>query len=168
MQHRLTPETPMKVSSRTDRRIVLTANRRVIGVVNLAAAPFVLWLGLRIVADGGTAWFGWSFAGLGLVMACAGVWALCLRQSLMLDRDLDMIRFSLHGPTRRKNMVMALSDLDHVAVRTVERRHHEFSVLDFVAGQESGAETMTIRDFWTARAAETAAAAIQGWLDERS
>lgn len=155
----------MKVSSETSQRLVLSANRRLVGLVNIIAAPFVIWLGLLVVDEGNTAWFGWAFAALGLVMLLVGIWALLMRLTLTLDRDHDMIKFSLHGITRRKNKIMKLSDLGHVAVQIVKLRHQELSVLEFVPRTESGVKTMTIREFWTASAAETAATAIRGWLD---
>jgi len=154
----------LKISSQTDRRLVLSANRRLIGLINIAAAPAVIWLGLKIVEEGNAAWFGWCFAALGPVMALGGIWAGLMRLTLTLDRDLDMIRFSLHGITRRKNRLMNLSDLDHVTVRTVTTTRSEYSVLDFVPKDGSGAETMTIREFWTSKAADDAAWAIRGWL----
>lgn len=154
----------MKISSQTDQRLVLSANRRLIGLVNIAAAPAVIWLGLKIVDEGSAAWFGWMFAALGPVMAVGGIWAGLMRLTLTLDRDHDMIRFTLHGITRRKNRIMKLSDLDHVTVRTVTVTRQEHSVLDFIPKDGSGTDPMTIREFWTTRAADDAAWAIRGWL----
>lgn len=154
----------MKVTTETDQRLVLSANRRLAGLANILGAPLVLWLGLMIVDEGSARWFGWAFSALAPVMVLGGLWALFMRLTLVLDRDQDMIRFSLHGITRRQNRFMKLSDLDHVTVRTVIVSRQEYSVLDFVPKPDCGAKTLTVREFWTTRAAETAAWAIRGWL----
>lgn len=154
----------MKVTTESQDRLVLSANRRLAGVANIVAAPFVVWLGMLIVGEGSAAWFGWCFAALGPIMVIAGIWALVIRLVLVLDRKRDMIRFTLHGMFRRRSDVMKLSDLDHVTVRTISVNRHEHSVLDLVPKPESKAKTMTIREFWTGRAADDAAWAIRGWL----
>lgn len=154
----------MKTTLKTERRLVLSANRRWVGLISIAAAPLVIWLGLLIVEEGTTTWFGWCFAALGPVMVLGGIWAMLMRLTLTLDRDQDMIRFSLHGITRRRNSIMKLSDLDHVAVRTFTVSRQEYSVLDIVPKPGSGTATITIREFWTANAADNAASAVRGWL----
>ena len=158
----------MKVKTRTENRLVLTTNRRLIGLINLASAPIVIWLGLKIVKEGDSEWFGWCFAALGPMMILGGLWAIFIRLSLTLDKDLDLIRYSLHGLTKRRNQMMALSDLNRVEMRTMKIGRHSTDVVDFVAREGTGQKDLRVAEFWTKSAASDAHFEIATWLKGRT
>jgi hypothetical protein len=154
----------MKVSTNTDRRLVLTANRRLGALACLAMGPFCIWLGLKIVEEGDTEWFGWSFAVLGIFMVVLAVYAFLIRLSLTLDRDQDMIRFSLHGIKGRRNKIMAISDLERVVVRANRIGRMIYDSLDFVPRDGVNSSGIKINEFWTKTAANDAHFEVASWL----
>lgn len=154
----------MKVKQTDDQRLVLTANRRLIGVINLAASPLVVWLGLLVVSDGGTAWFGYAFAALGVLMAALGI-AVCFSQtSLVLDRQVGTIRHTIRGPFRRRHWIMSLEDLDHAKLREFEIDGQLFKEIVFVPKPGTSAKPLRIKEFLTLTAADDAFSAIRMWL----
>jgi hypothetical protein len=154
----------LKVTTETDGRLVLTGHQRLVALAVIAMGPGAIWLGLKIVAEGDTEWFGWSFATLGIFMISLGFAALFVRHSLTLDRDQDMIRFSVHRPVGRRNRVMAISDLDRVVVRTTKMRQSSYESLVFVPRDGAGLPEIKISNFWTKTAANDAHFAVAAWL----
>lgn len=155
----------MKATTNTDRRLVLTANRRLAALANIAMGPACVWLGLKIVEEGDAEWFGWSFAILGLIMILLGIYALFIRLSLTLDRDQDIIRFSLRGLSRRRNKIMAISNLDRVVVRTNRMGRTVYESLDFVPSESAQVPGIKISEFWTKTAANDAHFEVASWLE---
>ena len=60
--------------------------------------------------------------------------------------------------------VAALIDLDRVELRTVSIGNNTHAVLDILPKAGSGAETLTIREFWSEGSAGDAAWAIDSWM----
>ena len=153
----------MKVIEDSGDRLVLGTHRRIPGVLNILGAPVVYALGRKIAEDG-PAWFGGLFVGLALAMLVGGIWVLFLRIELAIDRPRNLVRFSHKGLFRHSVREMALGDLDRVELRTVSIGNNTHAVLDILPKAGSGAETLTIREFWSEGSAGDAAWAIDSWM----
>ncbi len=144
----------------------LVTERKWVALANIAGAPFVIWLGLKIVQEGDTEWFGWAFAGLGIVMIIGGIYAFSVKLTLLLDRDLNVIEFSRSGLFGRKKRGFPLSDLDRVDLSEIRSNNALHYVLDFIPISTSAAERLRVQEFWTMTSAQAAHHEINAWLED--
>lgn len=157
---------PMQIAHSSADRLVLTADRRLVAFCCILAAPFAIWLGILIVRDGQTEWFGYAFAGLGAVMGVIGLAAAFARISLVLDRPDNLIRFTIRAFGRRRHWTMPLDALDHVDLRSVVTNRMEHQELVFVPLPGTDLRALKITEFWTRSAAQDAHAAVTLWLKQ--
>ncbi len=158
----------MKVTHRSFDLLVLSTNRRLIALANIVAAPFISWLGLAILEDGGTEWFGWCFVALGPIMAVLGVAGLFIRLSLTFDKTNDVVRFRIKGPFRRRNRTMPLSSVARVELRFLSMNRSELAQLVIAPHAGSSAQELTVTEFWTHAAARDAESEVRNWLAQQS
>lgn len=154
----------MEVTTNTPDRLVLSTDRRKVAFVGIISAPAMVWLGLLIVRDGDTEWFGHTFAGLGVVMGLLAIAAMFLRISLVLDRTGDLIRLSHQSLGRRRNRTLPLSALDRVECRELVTNRQSHSQVVFVPNPDTNLPELKVAEFWTRSAAEDAHHAITRWL----
>jgi len=126
--------------------------------------PGIIWLGLEIVAEGDTEWFGWAFAGLGAVTIVAGLLLMFTRMSLTLDRPTDLVRFGIYTLGKRRDWTIRLSEVDRVELREVRRHRSSHSLIVFIPKTDSDAPELKVSEFLTHTSAENAQIAVRYWL----
>ncbi len=159
----------MRVVTATPERLVFRSSRRMGAIIVLLATPAVVWLGLKIVEEGRTSWFGWLYIVVGVLIVPLGIWALSAKEEMVLDRASGLIGVWSDSPLGGWGGSMRLADLGAVELRHRTVYSPAPIVMKYIAFEPragSTAKPLRSSQFWTHRRTEQAFGEIRIWLKE--